>query len=567
KKIKKLLSLLLVCIMTVSMLLPITATAVTGISSEAENFLLSQLEKQQSKIDMSAYNLPYSWFQDDNFSKFLLENPKLFFVSQSFRYSYGVNYVATFEPKYTFTPAELAQAKSHLDIAAKEILAKIDHNMTQAEKVFVVYTALASMCKYDIDTYKLSSMKNEMPYNAYGALVEGNAVCNGYVLAFNYIMSLLGIETEVVTSDSMGHTWSKVKVDGQWYNVDPTWADPVFEKEDDTDREGYIDYNYFMISDNTINDKKHGHSGGVSTNNAIDRKYESLPFTSVNTMALYNEGRWYYGEDYFYGGNIISSNFDGSDKKTLNLGGTKAYALAQIGEYIYFTASDEDKIDADRIMKVRFDGTGLAPVVDLSKTGETITELSVSFGQLRYVKRAANKYTLVIEDLNKVLKAYWNRFWVSRRGQWYYYTGLDTAKGWFKTGNVWYYSDNNGVMQTNWLKDGNTWYYLGADGAMRRGWYKDGNTWYYSNSSGAMKTGWLKDGSTWYYLKPSGAMATGWALVGSTWYYMNSSGAMQTGWVTTGGSWYYLNSDGAMRTSPLTEKGVTYYFNSDGSMK
>ncbi len=517
---------------------------------------------------MSAYSLPYSWFEDDNFSKFLLENPKLFFVSQSFRYSYGMNYVTYFEPNYTFTQAQLAQAKSHLDIAAKEVLAKIDHNMTEAEKAFVVYTTLASMSKYDIDTYKLSSMKDEMPYTAYGALVDGNAVCNGYVLAFNYIMSLLGIETEVVTSDSMGHSWSKVKIDGQWYNVDPTWADPVFAKEDDTDREGYIDYNYFMISDTTINDKNHGHSGGVSTNNALDRKYESLPFTNTNTLALYNEGRWYYGEDYFYGGNIVSSKFDGSDKKVLNLGGTKAYALAQIGEYIYFTASDENKIDADRIMKVRFDGTGLSTVIDLRSSNSTVTELSVSFGQLRYVKRTANTYTLVIEDLNKILNAYWNRFWVSRRGDWYYYPGLDTAKGWYKTGNTWYYSDKEtGKMATEWLKDGNTWYYLGADGGMRTGWYKDGNTWYFSDSSGAMKTGWIKTGGTWYYLKPSGAMATGWALVGNTWYYMNSSGAMQTGWVHTGGKWYYMNSDGAMRTSPLTENGTTYYFNSDGSMK
>ena len=39
-------------------------------------------------------------------------------------------------------------------------------------------------------------------------------------------------------------------------------------------------------------------------------------------------------------------------------------------------------------------------------------------------------------------------------------------------------------------------------------WINDNGTWYYSSQEGVMQTGWLDDGGERYYLKGSGAMAT-----------------------------------------------------------
>ena len=117
-----------------------------------------------------------------------------------------------------------------------------------------------------------------------------------------------------------------------------------------------------------------------------------------------------------------------------------------------------------------------------------------------------------------------------------------SATGWLKDGNKWYYLNAEGIMQTGWLKDGNKWYYLNASGAMETGWVKDGNKWYYLNASGAMETGWVKDGNTWYYLDNSGAMkASQWFEVGGKWYYVNGSGALAVNTTVDG---YTVNGNG-----------------------
>ena len=56
-------------------------------------------------------------------------------------------------------------------------------------------------------------------------------------------MSGEGTNSQGVTDS---HGWVKVKVDGTWYNMDPTWADQVT----------YISYKYFLVSD----DHFYGHS-------------------------------------------------------------------------------------------------------------------------------------------------------------------------------------------------------------------------------------------------------------------------------------------------------------------
>lgn len=80
---------------------------------------------------------------------------------------------------------------------------------------------------------------------AYGALVEGKAVCQGYSAAFSYVCRLSGIQCITVYGTSRGenHSWNKVLCDGKWYNVDLTWDDSVSNFKDN------INHSYFMLSD------------------------------------------------------------------------------------------------------------------------------------------------------------------------------------------------------------------------------------------------------------------------------------------------------------------------------
>lgn len=181
--------------------------------------------------------------------------------------------------------------------------------------------------------------------------------------------------------------------------------------------------------------------------------------------------------------------------------------------------------------------------------------------------------------------------WTQRGGDTYYYLpGRKYATGWLNLG-VWYYFNDEGIMQTGWQKiDGETyylndegimqtgwlqddrgkWFWLSASGAMKIGWHQAENgIWYYFAPSGEMQTGWLYQDNNWYYLYESGAMCTGWVKSDrGYWYYMDASGRMQTGWLYDNGSWYYLNGNGVMCTGWIqSERGYWYYLETSGRMK
>lgn len=78
---------------------------------------------------------------------------------------------------------------------------------------------------------------------AYGPLVVGKGVSEGYAYAFQYISIKAGLTSIVVSgtdADGNAHTWNKVKIGENWYNVD------CFS--DDTG----ACYDNFMVSDETM---------------------------------------------------------------------------------------------------------------------------------------------------------------------------------------------------------------------------------------------------------------------------------------------------------------------------
>ncbi len=69
---------------------------------------------------------------------------------------------------------------------------------------------------------------------AYGAIVEGKAACQGYAEATGMLYTLAGLENVIVratnNSTKATHAYVKVKIGGDWYNVDTTADDPINNK-------------------------------------------------------------------------------------------------------------------------------------------------------------------------------------------------------------------------------------------------------------------------------------------------------------------------------------------------
>lgn len=101
----------------------------------------------------------------------------------------------------------------------------------------------------------------DMSLTRYGAddiLRYGTAVCNGYGLLLEALLTEAGFNALFVTgtirpayrSDTGGatlldgeHAWNMVQLDGQWYHLDATWDDPV------PDTPGRVEYSYYMLTD------------------------------------------------------------------------------------------------------------------------------------------------------------------------------------------------------------------------------------------------------------------------------------------------------------------------------
>ena len=127
------------------------------------------------------------------------------------------------------------------------------------------------------------------------------------------------------------------------------------------------------------------------------------------------------------------------------------------------------------------------------------------------------------------------------------------AQGWVKTGNAWYFYNQNGVLARNaWA--GNYW--LGADGKMvTNAWVDNGR--YYVGSNGA----WVKGAQKPAAPKPAVAQKQGWVNEGTTWYYFENGALARNKWIS---STYWVGADGKMATSSWVDNG-RYYVGSNGA--
>lgn len=141
------------------------------------------------------------------------------------------------------------QAHDELD----ELNALIDQLVLDApkkeyEKLKYFYDQVTRRCRYD------ETLSHPDSRNAYGALLEGYAICQGYANAMQLLLSRAGFEAVPVIgnlSKNESHKWNRVKLsDGKWYDIDTTWDDkPGFGKGGD--------YKCFLVPEKTLEELQH----------------------------------------------------------------------------------------------------------------------------------------------------------------------------------------------------------------------------------------------------------------------------------------------------------------------
>lgn len=193
-----------------------------------------------TRLDSDYFNMANECYLYDHLDE--LNGSLCYLVGGSYSgsfYLYAV-YVSS-----SYTSSTVATMESNLESARSSFVSAIGSISDPVELEETIHNKLCGSVSYDY-----SSADYDVAHTAYGALVDGSAVCDGYSTAYAYIMDYYDIPTRVcvgyANGDSVngGHAWNIVELDNEWYEVDCTW--------DDEGSESAVIYDYFNLTTTTI---------------------------------------------------------------------------------------------------------------------------------------------------------------------------------------------------------------------------------------------------------------------------------------------------------------------------
>ena len=196
-------------------------TNVAGQSPQAENFI-------NTALDLSTRLVPFSY--DASMQYYANVKPTTFFV--------------------TFRGRNYNDQNKQVQQKVTEIASQAASLPSDYQKIKYINTYLVDHCQY-LAAAVTSPEKYPKAFTAYGCLLEGKAVCEGYANSVQLLCEALNIPCIKVTGSAYGgdHIWNAVYLNNKWWMLDVTFNDPV-GKQDAEDR-----WAYFLLDLNTFAQK------------------------------------------------------------------------------------------------------------------------------------------------------------------------------------------------------------------------------------------------------------------------------------------------------------------------
>lgn len=210
----------------------------------------------QSAIESYTYDNPEIFYLSPNKMYLNIETTTINTTTTYYVYINNGNEANYLADEFS-SRAQVDQAIAKIEQVKNRLVQNRSGNTYQDIKM--VHDYLIDNVSYD------TSISKPNIYNVYGALVNGEAVCEGYARAFKYIMDEMGIPCTLVIgkgTNSEGttenHAWNYVQLNGNWYAIDATWDDPVIIGGGTLSQSSK--YKYFLKGSNEMS-KDHTPSG------------------------------------------------------------------------------------------------------------------------------------------------------------------------------------------------------------------------------------------------------------------------------------------------------------------
>lgn len=204
--------------------------------------LITGIEQLKTRVDFSSvmditaedYCAVYEEIYNNENAIFYIDTTMMYAVNSQ------TKAVASATVNYKYSEDKIRSMQSEINRQVDKILSEITPEMSDYEIVKHFYDYLALNVVYDEDAGNCRDI--------YGVFVEKKAICGGYAKAFSYLCDKVGIESLTITGDADGtpHMWNMVKLDGEWYHIDPTYA------VTDAKTHKYVRYDYFCVNDETL---------------------------------------------------------------------------------------------------------------------------------------------------------------------------------------------------------------------------------------------------------------------------------------------------------------------------
>lgn len=172
-------------------------------SEEFYDYLLSEFKKCTTEINISKYNIPAGSFNAlDTYVRFSFPEAFNINIGCSLGYIEKSGIISSISPKYHRDKNNYDSMFDTFEEKAEEFLegVKNNDNLANYQKALILHDRIVANCDYD--------GTNTHSSDAYGALVEGKAVCQGYAFAYMYLLSKVGITSYQCASNSLEHVWN-----------------------------------------------------------------------------------------------------------------------------------------------------------------------------------------------------------------------------------------------------------------------------------------------------------------------------------------------------------------------
>lgn len=142
-----------------------------------------------------------------------------------------------YDVKLNFVYRSTADEEKQVDSVVSKFISSTDtSSMSDYQILKAIHDFVCSSTTYNSKAALFAGTTSNMyrtSFTAYGTLVEGSSVCQGYALAFYRLAKELGYDCRFVYSDPYQgcHAWNMVALNNKYYFVDTTWDDDKNKNE------------------------------------------------------------------------------------------------------------------------------------------------------------------------------------------------------------------------------------------------------------------------------------------------------------------------------------------------